>query len=92
MEPVALSSSLASEKPLHHGMTSSDAAKEFETMLVAQLLEIAREAGEMEEKQDEMTGADSYMEFAEKFVAQAIVQTGAFGFAEAISAELDEKR
>lgn len=91
MEPVSLSPSLASEKPIHHGMTSADAAKEFETMLVAQLLKIAREAGRMEEKQDEMTGADSYMEFAEKFVAQAITETRAFGFAEAITTELEKK-
>lgn len=91
MEPVALSPSLASEKPLHHGMTSGDAAKEFETMLVAQLLKIAREAGQIEEKQDEMTGAESYMEFAEKFVALAIAQSGAFGFADAITAELEAK-
>lgn len=89
MDPVVLSPSLASEKPTHHGMTSADAAREFETMLVAQLLKIAREAGQLEEKQDEMTGAQSYTEFAEKFVAQAIVQTGAFGFAEAITAELE---
>jgi hypothetical protein len=39
MEPVALSPSLASKKPLHHGMTSGDAAKEFKTMLVAQVAE-----------------------------------------------------
>jgi Rod binding domain-containing protein len=91
MEPVALSPSLASEKPMHHGMTSADAAKEFETMLVAQLLKMAREAGQIEQKQDEMTGAESYMEFAEQFVAQAIAQSGAFGFANAINTELEKK-
>ena len=91
MKPVVLSPSFAPDKPMHHGMTSADAAKEFETMLVAQLLKIAREAGQIEERQDEMTGAQSYTEFAEKFVAQAIVQTGTFGFAEAITAELERE-
>jgi hypothetical protein len=38
-----------------------------------------------------MTGAESYMEFAEKFVAPAIAQSGAFGFAGTINTELAGK-
>jgi hypothetical protein len=59
-------------------MTAVDAAKEFETMLIADWMKTAREAGEIDEQEDEMTGADSYLEFAEKYVAEAIADSNLF--------------
>ncbi len=69
-------------------MTPTEAAKEFETMLLAAWMKTAREAGQIDDKEDEMTGADSYLEFAERYVAEAIAQSRTFGFAEMIADDL----
>jgi Rod binding domain-containing protein len=91
IDPIAVSPPPVSETRLHHGMTPADAAREFETMLLAAWMKTAREAGEIDDKEDEMTGAESYLEFAEKYVAEAIAQGRAFGFAEMIAADLRQQ-
>jgi len=88
IEPVVAQTSLPGDAMVHQGMTAADAAREFETMLIAAWMKTAREAGALDEKQDEMTGAASYMEFAEKFLAGVIAQSGAFGFGDMIHSEL----
>lgn len=91
IDPIVVSPAAARAPRLHQGMSATDAAREFETMLIAAWMKTAREAGEINEKEDEMTGADSYIEFAEKYVAEAIAGSHAFGFTEVISAELERR-
>ena len=68
--------------------TSAQAAREFEAMLIGQLIKTAREAGSSEEESS-LTGSDTYREFAEKYLAQALAQSGAFGFARMILRSLE---
>ena len=89
VQPVFLPASVAAPMVVHQGMTAADAALEFETMLLAAWMKTAREAGQLDEKQDEMTGAESYLEFAEKLLAGEMAKSNVFGFSKMISAELE---
>lgn len=65
-----------------------DAAREFETMLVAQWLKSARDAGSVLGEQSDMAGSDSYMEMAERTLAETMAQKGTFGLAKMMLKEL----
>ena len=56
------------------------AARDFEAMLIAQLLKIAREAGRLDPKDDAATGSETYLELAEKHLAEALAAKGGLGF------------
>ena len=88
VQPVFLPASMAAHTVVHQGMTAADAAREFETMLLAAWMKTAREAGQLDEKQDEMTGAESYLEFAEKLLAGEMAKSNVFGFSKMITSEL----
>ena len=88
VQPVFLPASMAAPTVVHQGMTAADAALEFETMLLAAWMKTAREAGQLDEKQDEMTGAESYLEFAEKLLAGEMAKSNVFGFSKMIASEL----
>ena len=57
------------------------AAKEFEAMMIQQLLKTARQAGLLYESEDEMTGGEGYLELAEQQFARVLAEKGTFGFA-----------
>ena len=57
------------------------AAKEFEAMLIQQLLKTARQAGSPYESEDAMTGGEGYLEIAEQQLARVLAEKGTFGFA-----------
>ena len=64
-----------------------EAARQFEALLVEQLLRTMREAVQ-QEKQDEesaMSGGETYLEIAEQHLAQAIAARGGFGIARLIA-------
>ena len=63
--------------------TPEQAAREFEAMLIGQLMKAAREEGSTEEE-NSAAGSDTYREFAEKVLAQALAESGSFGFARMI--------
>jgi Rod binding domain-containing protein len=65
-----------------------DAAREFETMLVAQWLKSARDAGSVLAEQSNMAGSESYMEMAEKTLAETMAQRGTFGLAQMMLKQL----
>ena len=91
VQPVFLPAAMAANAAhtvVHQGMTAADAAREFETMLLAAWMKTAREAGQLDEKQDEMTGAESYLEFAEKLLAGEMAKSNVFGFSKMITSEL----
>ncbi len=89
MAPDAVSPLTVSTASFTKGLTVAEAAREFEAMLVAQLLKTAREAGRMGEDDDEAAGAESYRELAEKYLAEAIAATGVFGFSRLIIKDLE---
>ena len=62
------------------GMTTSEAAQEFEAMVVAELLKAAREAGEAWGDEDKETGSEAYLEFAEQHLSRILAGQGLFGF------------
>jgi Rod binding domain-containing protein len=68
--------------------TPQQAAQEFEAMLIGQLIKAAREAGSTEDE-NSLAGADTYREFAEKYLAQALAGSGSFGFARMILRSLE---
>ena len=70
-------------------LTPQAAAREFEAMLIAQLMKTAREAGQFEDSGDAMTGSEGYLEIAERHLAEALAASGAFGFARMILEELE---
>ena len=57
------------------------AAKEFEAMLIQQLLKTARQAGSLYESEDAMTGGEGYLEIAEQQLARVLAEKRTFGFA-----------
>lgn len=65
-----------------------DAAREFETMLIGQWLKSAREAGSVLAEASEMTGSDSYLDMAEKTLAETMARRGTFGLAKMMLQEL----
>ena len=80
VSPLVVSPLTLSTPQFTKGMSVEEAAREFEAMLVAQLLKTAREAGRMSEDDNEAAGSESYREFAEKYLTEAIAATDAFGF------------
>ena len=56
------------------------AAQDFEALLIAQLLKIAREAGQLDPSDDAATGSETYLELAEKHLAEALAAQGGLGF------------
>ena len=80
LSPLVVSPLTVSTPQFTQGLSVEEAAREFEAMLVAQLLKTAREAGQMREDDNEAAGSESYREFAEKYLAEAIAATDAFGF------------
>ena len=89
MAPDAVSPLTVSTAQFTKGLTVEEAGREFEAMLIAQLLKTAREAGRMGEDDDEAAGAESYRELAEKYLAEAIAATGVFGFSRLIIKDLE---
>ena len=68
--------------------TAEQAAREFEAMLIGQLIKAARDEISAEDE-NSAAGSDTYREFAEKYLAQALAQSGAFGFARMILRSLE---
>jgi len=64
------------------------AAREFESMIIQQWLKAARDAGQALGAESEVTGADSYQEFAEQHLAKTLSERGSFGFAKLLMKEL----
>ena len=56
------------------------AAQDFEALLIAQLLKIAREAGQLDPSDDAATGSETYLELAEKHLAEELAAQGGLGF------------
>ncbi len=56
------------------------AAQDFEALLIAQLLKIAREAGRLDPSDDAATGSETYLELAEEHLAKALAAQGGLGF------------
>lgn len=79
---------LFSNGPIGAQPTPEQAAREFEAMLIGQLIKTAREADSSEEV-DSSAGADAYREFAEKYLAQALAEGGLLGFARMILRSLE---
>jgi len=71
--------------------TIEQAAENFETMLIAQLLKAAREAGQVLAQESEMTGAENYLEYAETHVAKVLAERGSLGFAALLAKDLANK-
>ena len=64
------------------------AAQDFEAMLIAQLLKIAREASQLDPSDDEATGSETYLELAEKHLAEVLAAKGGLGFAKLLTRAL----
>lgn len=77
--------------PAAQRMSVEEAALEFQTMLVAQLLKSMREAGKLYGEEDSESGAsaEGYREIAERSFAAALARRDAFGLAKLIRKELD---
>jgi len=71
------------------GMTTNEAAQEFEAMVVAELLKAAREAGEAWGDEDKETGSEAYLEFAEQHLSRILAGQGLFGFKRMALRDLD---
>lgn len=68
------------------------AAKEFEAMMIQQLLKNAREAGRLYESEDAMTGGEGYLEIAEQQFARVLAEKGTFGFARLVVKDVPVRR
>ena len=80
-ELIALSPELLADRPEIKHQSVDDAAREFETMLIGQWLKSAREAGQVLGESSDMAGAESYLEMAEKSLAETMANRGTFGLA-----------
>ena len=69
-------------------MSVAEAAREFETSFLVELLKAARQAGEALAEPSEMTGAESYQEFSERYLAQELARQNAFGLAKLLQQDL----
>ncbi len=85
---IALSPDLLAHRAEVKRPSVEDAAREFETMLIAQWLKSARDAGSVLAEQSEMAGADSYLEMGEKVLAETMAAKGTFGLAQMMVKEL----
>ena len=57
-------------------------------MLIAQLLKIAREASQLDPSDDAATGSETYLELAEKQLAEVLAAKGGLGFAKLLTGAL----
>lgn len=80
-ELIAVSPELLADRPEIKRQSIDDAAREFETMLIGQWLKSAREASQVLAESSDMAGAESYMEMAEKALAETMASRGTFGLA-----------
>lgn len=87
-ELIALSPDILADRPELKRRSIDEAAREFETMLISQWLKSARVASQVLAEGSDMAGADSYMEMAEKALAQTMADRGTFGLARMILEEL----
>jgi Rod binding domain-containing protein len=69
---------------------AASAAREFEALLIAQLLKTARQAGEALSEQSKQTGVEGYLELAEEHIARVMAQRGAFGISQLVTKGLDQ--
>jgi flagellar protein FlgJ len=70
--------------------TPAEAARQFEALLLAHLLRTMREAGQSEEeKQQGISGGQTYLEIAEQQLAAALADRGGFGIARMLVRNLD---
>ena len=74
--------------PPERRMNVEEAAQEFETAFLVELLKSARKAGEALAERSEMTGAENYQEFAERYLAQELARQNAFGLARLLERDL----
>ncbi len=70
------------------GGSPEQAAQDFEALLIAQLLKIAREAGRLDPSDDAATGSETYLELAEKSLAEALAAQGGLGFQKLLTGAL----
>ena len=89
---ISLSPDLLAQRAEFKRPSVEDAAREFETMLIAQLLKSARDAGSVLAEPSDMAGSDSYLEMAEKTLAETMAQRGTFGLAQMMIKELTPDR
>ena len=87
-ELIALSPEILANRPELKRLSIDEAAREFETMLISQWLKSARVASQVLAQGSDMAGADSYMEMAEKSLAQTMADRGTFGLARMMLREL----
>lgn len=89
---ISLSPDLLAQRAETKRPSIQDAAREFETMLIAQWLKSARDAGSVLAEQSDMAGSESYMEMGEKVLAETMSARGTFGLARMMVEELEPKR
>lgn len=89
---ISLSPELLAQRAEIQRPSVEDAAREFESMLLAQWLKSARDAGNVLAEQYDMAGADSYMEMAERVLAETMAGKGTFGLARMMMNELKPDR
>lgn len=78
----------ALDAPPERRMSVAEAARELETSFLVELLKAARQAGEALAEPSEMTGAENYREFAERYLAQDLARHTAFGLAKLLERDL----
>jgi Rod binding domain-containing protein len=86
---ISLSPDLLAQRAEVRRPSIDDAAREFETMLIAQWLKSARDAGSVLGEQSDMAGSESYLEMGEKVLAQTMAARGTFGLARMMVEELE---
>lgn len=88
---ISLSPDLLAQRAELKRPSVEEAAREFETMLLAQWLKSARDAGSVLAEPSDMAGSDSYMEMAEKVLAETMADKGTFGLARMMVTELERR-
>ena len=82
MDLTAVSPSLLQAGTEASRMSGAEAAKEFEAMIVTQMLKAAREASKALGTEEGEAGMESYLEFAEQHLGRLLARDGFFGFEE----------
>lgn len=59
----------------------AEAARQFEALLIEQLLKTMRQATQPDENKDAMSGGDTYLEMAEQQLARLLAERGGLGLA-----------
>jgi Rod binding domain-containing protein len=67
----------------------AEAAREFEALFLVELLKTTRQAGDALAEPSEMTGAENYREFAERFLADALAKSEALGLGKLLRQSLE---